>query len=158
MNTAPVPLAQPLPKKAGGRVVLLASLLLLLLASTGYFAVPQGADVGVLQRAHPEIASLFQTQARLNTLESALVSYSIQASEFPTTEQGLKALIEKPANYPAGKKYSRIMKMVFRDSWDQEFRYRSPASRSGRTYDLYSIGPDGIDGTDDDIGNREGHR
>ena len=39
------------------------------------------------------------------------------------------------------------------DPWGNQYQYKKPAEKSGMEYDLWSIGPDGQDGTDDDIGN-----
>lgn len=94
--------------------------------------------------------------ADIQTLETALSMYRLDTARFPTTAQGLAALITKPddpslRNWKDGGYIARIA----RDPWGNPYRYRYPGQR-GREYDLYSLGPDGVEGSganDDDIGN-----
>ncbi len=71
---------------------------------------------------------------------------------YPTTEQGLTALIEDPG--VEGWEQPFLTRRSFNDPWGYEYRYRIPASR-GINFDLFSVGPDGQEGTEDDIGNWE---
>lgn len=134
--------------------------LLLLLAMTGYFPLAAQSDVTKAREKDPELDRLFRAQsvlsdarAMLNSLQTALTSYSIRHGAPPTTEQGLAALTQKPSLAPVPEAYQRVMKIIPRDPWQRAYRYCSPARRSGGGYDLYSLGPDGVDGTPDDIGN-----
>lgn len=94
--------------------------------------------------------------ADIQTLETALSMYRLDTARFPTTAQGLAALLRKPddpslRNWKDGGYIARIA----RDPWGNAYRYRYPGQR-GREYDLYSLGPDGVEGgveNDDDIGN-----
>lgn len=102
-------------------------------------------------------ARITKTQADLQTLETALSMYRLDTARFPTTAQGLNALVSKPddpslRNWKSGGYIARVAK----DPWGNEYRYRYPGTR-GREYDLYSLGPDGLEGSaggsDDDLGN-----
>jgi general secretion pathway protein G len=86
----------------------------------------------------------------------ALQSYESRCLRKPTTEQGLKALVEKPTIEPVPDNYSPRMKETPKDPWGQEYKYRVPAQKSKDEFDVWSIGPDGKEGTDDDIGNWKG--
>ncbi len=89
----------------------------------------------------------------LQAIGLALQSYESRALRKPTTEQGIKALVEKPTIEPIPENYRAFMKDMPKDPWGQEYKYRIPAQKSKDDYDVWSMGPDGKDGTDDDLGN-----
>jgi len=91
-----------------------------------------------------------------DSLKTALVRYRIDLGDYPSTNEGLAALITAPAGkterwrgpyieVPGGKPPA--------DPWGEPYRYRFPGTKNTGGYDLYSTGPDKVDGTDDDIGN-----
>jgi general secretion pathway protein G len=71
----------------------------------------------------------------------------------PTTEQGIKALFEKPTTEPIPDKWTQLLEDLPKDPWQQPYKYEYPAKRSKKSFDLWSVGKDGQDGTADDIGN-----
>ena len=85
--------------------------------------------------------------AQIRSFMTALDSYYLDNSKYPTTEQGLKALVQKPtsapvpANYPATGYVSEIPK----DPWQNEYVYFSPGS-NGDPYSISSYGADGLQG------------
>lgn len=97
---------------------------------------------------------------RDGTLTRKLAEYRMTVGEYPTTEQGLKALKKRPKGVdPKAWKGPYIeSEEDIQDKWGQEFRYACPGKTfpgDSKRYDLWSIGPDGIDGTDDDILNHQ---
>ena len=70
----------------------------------------------------------------------------------PSEEQGLKALVEKPTTDPQPEKWTQYFEQVPLDPWGNEYQYRTPAKRSGKKYDIFSLNEDGQE-NDDDIGN-----
>ena len=86
-------------------------------------------------------------------LAVALDMYEMDVGRFPTTEQGLKALIEVPSTPPVpddwGGPYLK-KKVIPTDPWGQEYFYRSPGTYNQEGYDLFSLGADGVE-SDDDI-------
>lgn len=88
----------------------------------------------------------------LTALENAIETYYLDNGRYPTTEQGLDALIEaphidpRPRNYPEGGYIRRLPS----DPWGNAYQLVSPGNY-GR-YDIFSAGQDGVVGTDDDIG------
>ena len=83
--------------------------------------------------------------------------YRLDNFNYPTTEQGLIALViqptgtDAPRNYRSGGYIDRLQK----DPWDTDYQYLRPG-RDGRDYDLYSLGSDGRpggEGSAADIGN-----
>lgn len=89
----------------------------------------------------------------IRSLESALTRYKLSNNRFPTTEQGLEALVSQPTidpiprNYPEGGYITGLPD----DPWDNPYQLLSPGEIG--TIDIFSNGPDGEPGTDDDIGN-----
>ena len=102
-------------------------------------------------------ARLTAAQADIGTLEQALEMYKLDNYRYPTTDQGLEALILKPSSSPEPKKwnpegYLKKGKIPL-DPWGGEYQYISPGSRGA--FDLYSLGADGQEGGegyDADIG------
>jgi len=94
----------------------------------------------------------------IRQLVSAVDRYQRDLGQYPTTSQGLAALYVQPANLPASANWrGPYLAIVFRermttDPWGQPIRYASPG-KNGRNYDIWSVGPDGIDGNADDVGN-----
>jgi general secretion pathway protein G len=85
--------------------------------------------------------------ADVRTLEQALQLYRLDAGRFPTTEEGLDALVRPPATGPTGGP-ARTEPYIVRlpsDPWNRPYAYVSPG-QNGRAYDLYSLGADGVEG------------
>lgn len=101
-------------------------------------------------------ARVTAAQADIATMEQALEMYKLDNLNFPSTDQGLEALVQKPTGSPQPRKWNPegyLKKGVPLDPWGNEYQYISPGS-SG-PYDLYSFGADGRDGGegyDADIG------
>lgn len=88
----------------------------------------------------------------ITALENAMEMYRLDNGVYPTTEQGLEALVSpaqmdpRPRNFRDGGYIRRLPD----DPWGYEYRLLSPG-QFGR-YDIFSVGPDGQAGTNDDIG------
>ena len=94
----------------------------------------------------------------VKTLETAIKGYEADMGRAPTTEQGLAALVSVPADaHNPGNWGGPYIESsaTSRDPWGMEYRYASPG-RDGRTFDVWSCGPDMTEGTDDDIGSWKG--
>lgn len=91
-------------------------------------------------------------KADIATIGNALDMYEMENGGFPTTEQGIKALMEKPSPAPQNWNGPYLKKEPI-DPWQRSYQYRCPPTNNQADYDLWSLGPDGRDGTDDDITN-----
>jgi general secretion pathway protein G len=100
-----------------------------------------------------EIAREVAAHAHIQSYQTALVQYSAFVGSYPSTEQGLKALITKPSS--GARNWRQIMEEPIIDPWQHEYYYVYPGKHNPKSYDLYSAGPDGIPDTADDIGNWE---
>ena len=91
-------------------------------------------------------------RAQIESLEKALDQYRLDTRHYPTAEQGLDALVSKPAN-EAGWSGPYLKKAVPNDPWGRQYVYRVPGQKS--EFDLFSLGRDGKpggNGEDADIG------
>ena len=77
--------------------------------------------------------------------------YGAEVYDFPTTEQGLQALIEKPVIEPIPRKWEQQMEAPILDPWGRPYvyRYRGWWKRSDEQYELFSLGADGVESADD---------
>ena len=98
-------------------------------------------------------------KSQISATENVLNSYYLDNSCYPTTEQGLKALIEKPTVPPIPDNWNGpyLQKnKVPADPWGHELHYVSPGVHNPQSYDLYSLGranTEGGTGVDATIGN-----
>ncbi|HEX8312049.1 MAG TPA: type II secretion system major pseudopilin GspG [Chthoniobacteraceae bacterium] len=94
-----------------------------------------------------------KTKADIQTLSMQLTSYRGMNGDYPTTEQGLKALMTKPTTEPKPRSWRLLMKELPRDQWHREYHYEYPGKRNPDSFDLYSAGKNKIPGDADDLGN-----
>ncbi|MBR9907012.1 MAG: type II secretion system major pseudopilin GspG [Gammaproteobacteria bacterium] len=114
-----------------------------LLASLILPNVLGSADQANRQKARTDIIAL----------ENALAQYRLDNGVFPTTEQGLEALVQEPNVQPSPRNYRRggYIQRLPADPWGSEYLLLSPGENGD--IDIFSAGPDGQTGTEDDIGN-----
>ncbi|ATP43529.1 type II secretion system major pseudopilin GspG [Pseudomonas kermanshahensis] len=97
-----------------------------------------------------------KVMADLATLEQALDMYRLDNLRFPSNEQGLAALVKKPAQEPLPRSWRSdgYVRRLPEDPWGTPYQYRMPGEH-GRV-DVYSLGADGVpggEGQDADLGN-----
>ncbi|GGP99114.1 type II secretion system major pseudopilin GspG [Shewanella ulleungensis] len=85
-------------------------------------------------------------------LENALDMYKLDNSIYPTTEQGLDALVQKSTSSPEPRNFrdGGYVKRLPQDPWRNDYLLLSPGENG--KIDIFSSGPDGQPGTEDDIG------
>ncbi|MEK7949369.1 type II secretion system protein GspG [Luteolibacter soli] len=74
---------------------------------------------------------------------SALKMFKVDAGRYPTEEEGLRALVEGPVNWPKERKWPQVMKKIPTDPWGHPYFYIASPS-AGEDYGLYSGGKDGV--------------
>lgn len=89
----------------------------------------------------------------IQQLENGLDLYKLNNGFYPTTEQGLQALVTQPTSEPMPRSFPEggFVKRLPKDPWGGTYQLASPGEM-GRI-DVFSMGPDQIAGTEDDIGN-----
>jgi general secretion pathway protein G len=133
---------------AAGFTLIELMLVLVILATLAGLVAPKFMGEGKkakLKAAKVQIEGNFQT---------ALDTFEVKVGRYPSTAEGLDALVHKPANDP-GDWDNPIMAKVPRDPWNNDYQYQYPGTHNVDSYDLYSYGPDGKLGGGDDITNWE---
>jgi general secretion pathway protein G len=102
-----------------------------------------------------ESAKISQVESDFKSFESSVAMYKLNAGQFPTTQQGLKALVEKPSSTPVPRRWVQVMKKVPNDPWGAPYGYRFPGKKDASDFELYSKGPDGIDNNADDLSSQD---
>ncbi len=98
-------------------------------------------------------ARIAASQADINAhLSTALDLFELGVGRFPTTQEGLAALRTAPSG-ATGWKGPYLKRDVPKDPWGRKYAYRSPGQHNREDYDLFSNGPDGVEGGDDDVTN-----
>lgn len=102
--------------------------------------------------SRPEEARIIKAKQDVRALETTLNLYKLDNFNYPSTDQGLDALVTKPDTPPVPKKYREeaYLSRVPVDPWQNPYQYLSPGEHSA--VDVYSLGPD-QQPSDDDIGN-----
>lgn len=105
--------------------------------------------------SRPEQARIEKAKHDITALEGALNLYKLDNYKFPSTDQGLEALVSKPSGSPQPRNYKNggYIKKLNKDPWGKEYLYLYEGPHGGAgEFDLYSLGPD-AQPSDDDIGN-----
>lgn len=110
--------------------------------------------VGVNVFERFEKAKMETAATQIKALEGALAQYRRDNGSYPSTEQGLRALIEKPNIGKVPKYFPKSGYLRERniptDPWNNEYQYRSPGVY-GNDFEIWSVGPDEDEGTEDDV-------
>ena len=129
--------------------------LLELLVVLGIIALLAGI-VGPRVMRYMAIAKVNSARMQIEILSNGLKEYKIENGRYPTTEQGLAALVEKPADSKRWNGPYLSKARVPKDPWQQDYHYVSPGQHGD--FDLYSLGADnkaGGEGEDQDINSWE---
>ena len=116
-------------------------LVMVILAILAAVVVPKFTGSG-------EKARISAAKTDISTLKTALSAFEVECGRFPTTEEGLGALVTKPGDLQ-GWTHAYIDKLP-QDPWQHDYIYRCPGN-DNKDFDLLSSGPDGREGTSDDI-------
>ncbi len=136
-------------RSSGGFTLIEVMVVVVILGILAAIVVPRIMD-------RPDEARIVKAKQDIRALESALNLYRLDNYNYPTTDQGLEALVEKPnippepAHWKSGGYIDRLPK----DPWGEPYQYLNPGQKSA--IDLYSLGADSQTGgeeTNADIGN-----
>ena len=108
--------------------------------------------------SRPDEARIVKVQQDLRALSAALDLYKLDNFVYPSTDQGLDALVSRPEGLPQGARWKEggYLKNLPMDPWGMEYQFLQPGENGA--YDLYSLGADsapGGEGAAADIGNWE---
>jgi general secretion pathway protein G len=106
---------------------------------------------GTQERAFKDAA-----KGQVGIFKSGINLYKFHTRNYP---QGLNDLINKPGDATISERWAgpyMDASKIPQDPWDHEYKFVAPGKHNRDTFDVWSTGPDGQDGTADDIGNWEG--
>lgn len=132
-------------KKRSGFTLIELLLVLVILTALAAVVVPKFTR-------RSEQARVTAGNTDIANLGVSLDAFEIDVGRFPTTSEGLGALLDRPNN-AVGWHGPYIKKGLPVDPWGKSYVYQFPGQNNTYGYDLYSCGPDGQEGGDDDIVN-----
>ena len=103
--------------------------------------------------SRPDEARVVKAKQDVLAIQSALDLYKLDNGLYPSTDQGLQALVEKPSIEPLARDWKQYLKSVPKDPWGRDYVYLNPGEHG--EVDIYSLGRDGQSGgekIDADIG------
>lgn len=134
-------------QRQGGFTLIELMVVVVILAILAAFVVPMVMD-------RPDEARIVKAKQDIAAISSALDLYKLDNHRYPTTDQGLEALVSKPATDPIPPNWKPYLKQLPKDPWGRPYQYVSPGEHG--PFDLYTLGADGEEGgegADADIGN-----
>jgi general secretion pathway protein G len=144
MNTSSMPRHNPFRSNQGFTLIELLVVLIIIGILAGY--------VGPKIMGHPEEAKRTMAAVQITSLETALESYKLDNGFYPSTEQGLQALVEAPSTGRLPAKWRTggylTKRKVPQDPWGNDYIYLSPGSHGD--FDIISYGGDGQAGGEGD--------
>jgi len=132
-------------RRSAGFTLIELMLVLMILAVLAALVVPRITGRG-------KEAKITAAKQGISNIKTALKMFEMNCDRFPTTEEGLQALIQQPGGLPGWKGPYIEQQTVPLDPWQNPYQYRCPGQHNN-DFDLYSYGQDGQDGGDDDITN-----
>lgn len=103
---------------------------------------------GTLDEAKFQVA-----EDTVQKLAQQIVLYQTRSRMYPSTEQGLEALVRRPTTGTVPTKWRPLMDEIPLDPWGNPYQYRYPGVKNPGKFDVFSMGPDGRSDTADDVGN-----
>jgi general secretion pathway protein G len=140
--------ASSLPQKSGGFTLIEIMVVVIVIGILAATIIPQ-----FMGTTHD--AKVSSAKANIAELESALERFNVHTDHYPSTEEGLKVLVEAPAG-DQKRWRGPYIKMLRSDPWGNPYQYRRPGAHHPTSFDLWSRGADGADGGEAeavDIGN-----
>jgi len=125
-------------------------LVVIIIGTLAALVVPRLAGRAEQSRITAAKADIF------SNIPLALDLYELDNGTYPSTQQGLDALINNPTTPPLAKNWNGpYIKKRPVDPWGNPYHYICPGTHNNQEYDLFSVGKDGIEGGNNDIGNWE---
>jgi general secretion pathway protein G len=137
------------PASVAGFTLIEVMVVIVILGILAALVVPRVMDA-------PDRARVAKAKLDIEALEGALASYRLDNFSYPSTDQGLEALVQRPLGEPAANHWQEggYINRLPPDPWDRPYQYLSPGQHG--EIDIYTLGRDGRpggEGLDADIGN-----
>lgn len=136
-------------KKASGFTLIEIMVVIVILGILAAVVVPRIMD-------NPDKARIVKAKQDIRAMEGALELYRLDNFNYPSTDQGLEALVTEPSGSPEAKNWKSggYLKRLPKDPWGNDYQYLSPGVNG--TVDIFTYGADGEEGGEEggaDIGN-----
>ena len=131
-------------KKRGGFTLIELMLVVIIIGALVAMVMPRLTGRGEQARVAAAKADI------MSNIATGLKLYELDNGEFPSTEEGLNALLVKPSS--ATNWHGPYLEKKPIDPWGREYKYKYPGEHRTADYDLYSLGKDGVE-SDDDVKN-----
>ncbi len=141
-----------MPKGQRGFTLIEMMVVVVIIGVLGAIVVPQFMS-------RPDQAKVTAAKTEIQAIATSLEMYRLDNAYYPSTQQGLEALIQRPVGAPPARNWNPqgYLKSLPVDPWGTPYQYLNPGVRAANGgYDLYSLGADGVtggEGTAADIGN-----
>ena len=116
----------------------------------GIIAVLAGSAIYLLV-GNVDAAKEQRALSDIQTISMQLRTYEMLNYRRPSTQQGLQALVSEPSGDPKPRRWKQLMSEIPLDPWGNEYVYRNPGKINPESFDLFSLGPDGVE-SEDDVG------
>jgi len=124
-------------RKQGGFTLIELMVVVVILAVLAAFVVPKLMD-------RPDEARLVKAKQDISSIGAALQLYKLDNYNYPSTDQGLEALVTQPSGDPEPKNWKPLLDKLPMDPWGNPYLYLSPGEHGD--FDLFTYGADGRDG------------
>lgn len=134
------------PRRLAGFTLIEVMIVVVILGILAAFVVPNLID-------RPEQAKRVKAESDIRQIESALNLYRLDNHKYPSTDEGLDALVKKPSSAPQWKEGGYLSKLP-KDPWGNDYQYLNPGTHGA--VDIFTLGADGQqggDGPNADVGN-----
>ena len=133
----------PQPQQPNGFTLIELMVVVVILGILAAVVVPRVMD-------RPDQARISAAKTNINAIRSALDMYKLDNHVYPSTDQGLQALVQRPSSNPVPPNWNRYMEKLPADPWGKPYLYLQPGKHGD--VDVFSAGPNGRTGDEDDIG------
>ncbi|MGK0189425.1 MAG: general secretion pathway protein G [Verrucomicrobiales bacterium] len=121
-----------------------------IILAVGYFSVVGITALVLTKSTHLQVEQM-RAESDIKLLLTQLKLYQARMFQLPTTEEGLSALVTKPESAGDPSRWSQLLDSLPLDAWSRPYQYRSPGKRNPASVEVFSLGPDGLEYTEDDI-------
>ncbi|MDG6773662.1 type II secretion system major pseudopilin GspG [Thiomicrorhabdus sp. ZW0627] len=123
--------------KQSGFTLIELMVVVVILAVLAAFVAPKLMD-------RPDEARIVKAKQDISSISSALKLYKLDNYVYPTTDQGIEALVKQPTTEPQPKHWKQYLEQMPMDPWGNPYLYLSPGEHGD--FDLFTYGADGQDG------------